>query len=210
MVHYALLRTVLDPLLAVAGPRGLARLEFLPNAWEYHTRAHALARMLFNPDTAMAATSGTSDLGLPPDPALNGDGTELSWEIHEEPAAFEDLRDQLAEYFTGRRELFDLPIDLRGTSFQVRVWQQLLQIPYGKLRTYGQVAQALRQPKATRAVGQAAGQNPLPILVPCHRVVGKGGSLVGFTGGLTTKARLLRLEGHTLGSTARIEEPRLF
>ena len=92
----------------------------------------------------------------------------------------------------------------------MRVWKQLMKIPYGKLRTYGQIARSLRKPRATRAVGQAAGHNPLPILIPCHRVVGKGGSLVGFAGGITTKARLLRLEGHTLGDKAKIEEPRLF
>jgi len=182
MVRYALLRTAVDPLLAVAGPRGLVCLAFLPRAWEYHTRAHALAREL-EPDQ--------------PD-------------IREDQAAFSDLTDQLAEYFVGRRTTFDLELDLRGTAFQARVWQQLLKIPYGKLRTYGEVACALCQPKATRAVGQAAGHNPLPIIVPCHRVVGQGGSLVGFAGGLTTKARLLRLEGHTLGETARVEEPRLF
>lgn len=92
----------------------------------------------------------------------------------------------------------------------MRVWKQLLKIPYGKLRTYGQIARALRSPQSTRAVGQANGHNPLPILVPCHRVIGRDGSLVGFAGGLSTKARLLRLEGHSLGEAARIEEPRLF
>ena len=101
-------------------------------------------------------------------------------------------------------------LDLRGSTFQLKVWKALLRIPYGKLRTYGQLARTIRQPSATRAVGQAAGHNPMPILVPCHRVVGKGGSLVGFAGGITTKARLLRLEGHTLGESARIVEPRLF
>lgn len=181
MVRYTLLRTVLDPLLAVAGPDGLVRLEFMPRAWEYRTRAHAVARELF--------------------PEL---------EIREDNTAFDDLRDQLAEYFTGRRDEFELALDLRGTPFQLRVWTQLLKIPYGKLRTYGQIAQTLRKAQATRAVGQAAGHNPLPILVPCHRVVGKGGSLIGFAGGISTKARLLRLEGHSLGDQARIEEPRLF
>ncbi len=188
MVRYALLRTVLDPLLAVAGPRGLVRLEFLPQAWEHHTRAHALARRYF--------------------PAEPG-GEPLS--IREDPLGFEDLKDQLAEYFLGRRVDFEVDLDLQGTPFQIRVWTQLLAIPYGRTRTYGQVARALRKPTATRAVGQAAGHNPLPILVPCHRLIGKGGSLVGFAGGITTKARLLRLEGHTLGgATTRIEEPRLF
>ena len=186
MVRYALLRTVLDPLLAVSSPEGLVRLEFLPRAWEYHTLAHAIARDI-----------------------IQSPGAD-SLEIQEDPAAFADLLDQLADYFTGRRHQFDIALDLRGTTFQMRVWKQLLKIPYGKLRTYGQIAKALRKPQATRAVGQAAGHNPLPILVPCHRVVGKGGTLVGFAGGITTKARLLRLEGHTLGDKAKIEEPRLF
>ena len=193
-IRYALLRTVLDPLLAVAGPAGLVRLEFRPRAWEYHTRAHAVGR-------ALAAAAGAAEPAAPPgpEPAIAEDG-----------AAFAALRDQLAEYFTGGRERFDIPLDLHGTPFQVKVWQALLRIPYGKLRTYGDLARTIRQPTATRAVGQAAGHNPLPILVPCHRLVGKGGSLVGFAGGVTTKARLLRLEGHTLGDAQRIEEPRLF
>ena len=201
MVSYALLRTVLDPLLAVSGPNGLVRLEFLPAAWEYHTRAHAVARAVF-PPVAEAAGGGDDDRIAAPAPA--------PLVIHEDPAAFELLRDQLAEYFMGRRESFDVEPDLHGTPFQQVVWQHLRRIQYGKLRTYGEIARAMRKPQATRAVGQAAGHNPLPILVPCHRVVGKGGTLVGFAGGISTKARLLRLEGHTLGDAAKIEEPRLF
>jgi len=200
MVRYSLLRTIVDPLLAVAGPRGLARLEFLPHDWEYHIRAHAIGRQLFAKPTDKS-------------PAEAGDETqenESGLEIHEDPPFFYPLRDQLAEYFTGQRTAFSIDLDLHGTPFQVQVWKQLLRIPFGKLRTYGQIAKAMRKPLATRAVGQAAGHNPLPILVPCHRVVGKGGSLVGFAGGLSTKARLLRLEGHTLGESTRIEEPRLF
>jgi len=130
--------------------------------------------------------------------------------IREDDRSFAGLRNQLSDYFIGKRANFEIDLDLHGTDFQIRVWTQLLRIPYGKLRTYGQIARALRKPKASRAVGQAAGHNPLPILVPCHRVVGKGGSLVGFAGGITTKARLLRLEGHTLGDASRIEVPRLF
>jgi len=182
MVRYALLRTVLDPLLAVAGPRGLVCLEFLPDAFTFHTRAHAIVRDLLSDET----------------------------EIREQPAHFDDLRHQLAEFFTGRRQAFTVELDLHGSEFQVSVWEELLKIPYGKVRTYGELAVAIDKPQATRAVGQAAGHNPLPILVPCHRLVGKGGDLVGFAQGLTTKARLLRLEGHTLGATTRIEEPRLF
>lgn len=204
-VFYALLRTALDPMLAVSGPQGIVHLEFLPTAWEYHVRAHAVARRCFSTVSdsellAQAAQAG-GDMPIPSQPSLD---------LQEEPAAFADLRAQLAEYFTAQRTSFDLPLDLRGTDFQIRVWKDLQNIPYGRLRTYGQVARDLDQPKATRAVGQAAGQNPLPLLVPCHRVVGKDGHLVGFAGGITTKARLLRLEGHTLGDAARIEAPRLF
>jgi O-6-methylguanine DNA methyltransferase len=200
MVRYSLLRTVLDPLLAVSGPRGLVRLEFLPDAWEYHIRAHAIARQAFPPALQQEAAAGAD--------GPVADSSPLA--ILEDDDHFFPLRDQLAEYFTGQRDHFDLALDIQGTDFQVRVWKQLLNIPYGKLRTYGQVARKMRKPKATRAVGQAAGQNPLPILIPCHRVIGKGGSLVGFAGGISTKARLLRLEGHTLGQSTRIEEPRLF
>ncbi|MCP4572844.1 MAG: methylated-DNA--[protein]-cysteine S-methyltransferase [bacterium] len=199
MIHYTLLRTVLDPLLAVAGPAGLVRLEFLPRAWEYHTRAHAVARQNFAAP-ALAAADGNGDETVPPPPLV----------VTEDASCFAELRDQLAEYFTGQREVFDIELDLRGSDFQMKVLRQLQRIPFGKLRTYGQLARTMRQPKATRAVGQAAGHNPLPILIPCHRLVGKGGSLVGFAGGITTKARLLRLEGHTLGDAARIEEPKLF
>lgn len=204
MIHYSLLRTVLDPLLAVSGPHGLVRLEFMPDAWEYHIRAHALARQYFTPGFEQEAVSGEGPLApkLAPEPA--------PLEIYESAHHFISLRDQLAEYFTGQRTAFDVELDLRGTPFQTKVWRQLLSIPYGKLRTYGQVAKGMRNPRATRAVGQAAGQNPLPILVPCHRVIGRDGNLVGFAGGITTKARLLRLEGHTLGESTRIEEPRLF
>lgn len=199
MIRYTLLRTVLDPLLAVAGPEGLVRLEFLPQAWEYHTRAHAVARRVFAAP-ALAAADGNGDevIATPP------------LDVREDVKFFNGLRDQLAEYFTGQREVFDVELDPHGSAFQMKVLKQLRRIPYGKLRTYGQLARSMRQPKATRAVGQAAGHNPLPILIPCHRLVGKGGSLVGFAGGITTKARLLRLEGHTLGDAARIEDPKLF
>ena len=90
------------------------------------------------------------------------------------------------------------------------MWRRLQAIPHGKLRTYKRVAAEIRRPDAVRAVGQAVGQNPLPILIPCHRVVGSDGSLVGFAGGLSVKAQLLRLEGHTLGDAPRLEPPQLF
>ena len=104
---------------------------------------------------------------------------------------------QLAEYFKGERTAFELPLSLRGTVFQQRVWQQLLRIPYGQTRSYGRLAVELGNESASRAVGLANRQNPLSIIVPCHRVIGASGKLTGFAGGLETKAKLLELEGAT-------------
>jgi len=102
---------------------------------------------------------------------------------------------QLQEYFAGKRSEFDLPLDARGTEFQKLVWEQLLAIPYGETRSYGQLAARLGKPTASRAVGAANGRNPLSIVVPCHRVIGTSGALTGFAGGLETKRVLLELEG---------------
>jgi methylated-DNA-[protein]-cysteine S-methyltransferase len=101
---------------------------------------------------------------------------------------------QLGEYFAGKRKEFSLPLDMRGTAFQKNVWEALLAIPFGETRSYGQLAKQLGNPNATRAVGAANGRNPLPIIVPCHRVIGSSGKLTGFGGGLETKAQLLSLE----------------
>jgi O-6-methylguanine DNA methyltransferase len=109
---------------------------------------------------------------------------------------------QLEEYFSGRRRRFDLPLDLRGTDFQKRCWQELLKIPYGETRSYAEIARAVGNPLAVRAVGLANGQNPIAIIVPCHRVIGSDGSLTGYGGGLETKRRLLELEGALSGSLA--------
>lgn len=109
---------------------------------------------------------------------------------------------QLAEYFSGTRQQFDLPLDPRGTPFQRAVWDALLAIPYGETRTYGQLARQLGNPNATRAVGAANGRNPLSIVAPCHRVVGSTGELRGFAGGLETKSFLLELEARTLRLTS--------
>jgi methylated-DNA-[protein]-cysteine S-methyltransferase len=114
------------------------------------------------------------------------------WIYNERP--FATARQQLAEYFAGDRKDFDLPLRLSGTEFQLRVLEELQQIPYGETRSYGDIAARIGRPKAMRAVGAANGRNPIPIIVPCHRVIGSGGSLTGFGGGLETKAELLRLE----------------
>jgi O-6-methylguanine DNA methyltransferase len=108
---------------------------------------------------------------------------------------------QLNEYFAGRRREFDLRLDLRGTDFQRSVWRALLDIPYGETRSYGEVARAIGKPKAARAVGMANHENPVSIVVPCHRVIGHDGRLVGYGGGLDAKTALLKLEGSSTTSS---------
>lgn len=102
---------------------------------------------------------------------------------------------QLDEYFAGRRRAFDLPLRAAGTPFQQRVWAALRAIPYGETRSYGQIAAAVGNPKASRAVGMANNRNPIMIVVPCHRVIGADGRMVGYAGGVWIKEYLLRLEG---------------
>jgi methylated-DNA-[protein]-cysteine S-methyltransferase len=103
---------------------------------------------------------------------------------------------QLREYFAGRRREFDLPLAPKGTEFQKSVWRRLQEIPYGESISYGELAKRAGNPKASRAVGAANGKNPLPIVVPCHRVIGANGKLVGFGGGLPTKQALLEIEAN--------------
>jgi O-6-methylguanine DNA methyltransferase len=105
------------------------------------------------------------------------------------------LRAQLAEYLAGRRRAFDLPLDLAGTKFQRLCWQELQRIPYGTTCTYGEMARRIGRPAAVRAVGQANHDNPIGVIVPCHRVIGANGSLTGYGGGLDMKRTLLELEG---------------
>lgn len=115
--------------------------------------------------------------------------------IKEKPGVAKELSQQLQEYFLRRRKYFDVPLDLRGTPFQLLVWKALTQIPYGTTKTYGELAEAIGQPKAARAVGRAVGSNPVGIIIPCHRVIGARGDLRGFGGGLEIKVKLLTLEG---------------
>jgi methylated-DNA-[protein]-cysteine S-methyltransferase len=102
---------------------------------------------------------------------------------------------QLNEYFSGSRKKFDLPLDIDGTEFQKKVWNELKKIPYGKTKSYKYIAEKLGDVKAIRAVGKANGQNPVPILIPCHRVIGSNGKLTGYAGGLDIKEKLLEIEG---------------
>ncbi|SDI98653.1 methylated-DNA-[protein]-cysteine S-methyltransferase [Frankineae bacterium MT45] len=111
--------------------------------------------------------------------------------------AFDDVREQLAEYFAGTRTRFELELNPAGTEFQRRVWMALREIPYGETKTYGEQAEVIGSPKAVRAVGLANGRNPISIIVPCHRVIGANGSLTGFGGGLEAKRWLLDHETST-------------
>ncbi|MFC8759747.1 methylated-DNA--[protein]-cysteine S-methyltransferase [Streptomyces sp. NPDC057193] len=114
-----------------------------------------------------------------------------------DPRPFDAAIRQLDAYFAGELTEFDLPLHLIGTPFQVRVWERLLLIPYGETRTYGELAEELGNAGASRAVGLANGKNPVSIIVPCHRVVGAGGGLTGYGGGLDRKQRLLAFESGT-------------
>jgi methylated-DNA-[protein]-cysteine S-methyltransferase len=114
------------------------------------------------------------------------------WE--RDDAGFADVAEQLDAYFAGDLTVFDVRLDLHGTEFQRSVWAELLEIPYGETRSYGELASRLGNPGASRAVGLANGRNPVGIIVPCHRVIGADGSLTGYGGGLPRKRRLLELE----------------
>lgn len=112
----------------------------------------------------------------------------------EDKTPLHEALEQVAAYFRGERTSFDLPLAPEGTPFQLRVWQALREIPYGQTITYGDLAKNIGKPSASRAVGAANGRNPLPIIVPCHRVIGSNGNLTGFYGGVHLKAGLLELE----------------
>ena len=118
---------------------------------------------------------------------------KTSFELEETPL-IKKAADQLVEYFDGKRKRFDLPLLLNGTEFQRSVWNALLAIPYGETRSYGDIASLVGNPKACRAVGMANNRNPIVIIVPCHRIIGKDLSLTGYGGGLANKKLLLELE----------------
>ncbi|MEF3191010.1 MAG: methylated-DNA--[protein]-cysteine S-methyltransferase [Campylobacterales bacterium] len=128
--------------------------------------------------------------------------TQLDFIDHESPEAFgrscwlDQLHVELGEYFAKEREIFTLPLDLRGSDFQCQAWQILQRIPYGSTISYAQQAALLGRPTATRAVAHANSRNPIAILIPCHRVIASNGSLGGYSGGLWRKAYLLDLERH--------------
>jgi methylated-DNA-[protein]-cysteine S-methyltransferase len=142
----------------------------------------------------LLTTDGTALTGLYMEISRKAPSTE-GWVEDGTVAPLAETVRQLAEYFAGARRAFDLPMRLKGTAFQQRVWRELTEIPYGETWSYGQLAQRINKPSASRAVGLANGRNPISILVPCHRVIGANGSLTGYGGGLERKQWLLAHEG---------------
>ena len=150
-----------------------------------------IGKLLIAGDSDADRYIGFAKDGIPKEP---GPGwVELSTEPLEEAAR------QLCEYFSGKRTEFDLPLAPEGTEFQRNVWRRLQDIPYGETISYGELARQVGNPKASRAVGAANGQNPIPIVIPCHRVIGANGKLTGFGGGLPVKEALLALEAEVVG-----------
>lgn len=115
--------------------------------------------------------------------------------LREDKTYLAEYAEQIAGYFAGERRSFSLPLDLIGTPFQRNVWRAVAEVPFGEVRTYADIAEAAGAPRAVRAVGAANGANPVPVVVPCHRIIGANGTLTGYRGGLALKERLLRLEG---------------
>jgi len=144
--------------------------------------SRGLGRLTF-PTEDLAACAAWARRWAPGAPARHA-----GWQLDE-------LAQQLADYFAGRLRAFGIALDMRGTPFQIAVWSGLLEIGYGQVRSYSAHAAAIGRPRAIRAVGAANGANPIPILVPCHRLIGANGALVKYGGGLDVKRRLLELEG---------------
>lgn len=149
----------------------------------------ALARLSFEEPRRGTPPSRGGDVVRP---------QRLPADAHHDPEAFADVEAQLAAYFRGELTHFDVPLTLRGTPFQERVWAALLDIPYGTTTSYGELARRIGEPRASRAVGLANGRNPIGVIVPCHRVIGADGRLTGYGGGLPRKRHLLDLEQQTL------------
>lgn len=118
----------------------------------------------------------------------------LTNELEQNPIKLQPVKEQLQHYFNGTLKQFDLDIDMKGTPFQQKVWNELLNVSYGETKSYKDIAIGINAPKAVRAVGNAVNRNPLPIIVPCHRVIGSNGELVGYNGGLKKKQTLLQIE----------------
>lgn len=158
-------------------------------------KKHALSYMYFDSPVGELLLAGDDEslhyLSFPS--GHKAFGPHAEWTCNDAP--FGAVKDQLTAYFAGRLRSFDLPLTLHGTPFQKSVWTYLATIPFGETRSYGQLAHDIDTPKASRAVGAANGANPLPVILPCHRVIGSTGKLTGFGGGIPTKRFLLEHEG---------------
>ena len=131
----------------------------------------------------------------------HGPEIQADWVQNAAAAPFPEAKRQLAEYFAGARQIFDIPLAPHGTEFQQKVWKELRGIPFGKTLSYGELARTIGSPGASRAVGMANGRNPISIIVPCHRVIGANGKLTGYGGGLPRKAALLERETKSLADS---------
>lgn len=144
--------------------------------------------------TAKTAQAGTIQSGAGAETRKKEMPAQEVQEMQEAQEILEQAAREIGEYFEGKRRAFAVPTAAAGTPFQQAVWNALKEIPYGETRTYGEIARRIGHPRASRAVGQANNRNPLPIVVPCHRVIGTSGALTGYAGGLAVKERLLELE----------------
>lgn len=146
------------------------------------------------PLTLVGDHDGLREINFP----SNGRAAVTDRDWHEDALAFEEAIRQLRAYFAGELEEFNLPLAPQGTPFQQKVWRKLCEIPYGDTICYGELARRIGNPNASRAVGLANGANPIPIIIPCHRVIGSNGKLTGYGGGLPIKEKLLALEKRQL------------
>jgi len=153
----------------------------------------SMARTILFFDTELGRLGVAEEEGLLTDVVLPG--SSLDGPMNEDATPVLLLaREQLMQYLSGDRKRFDLPLMVNGPSFSMKVWRSLMEIPYGERRTYGQISRSIGHPRSSRAVGQACHRNPLPIIVPCHRVVGANGDLTGYAGGIAIKEKLLEIE----------------
>ncbi len=165
---------------------------------------HYILKSPLGPLTLVATEQVLTGLYFPDHPhapAAESFGTALSDADLHGAEVLTLSRDQVREYFAGKRRDFDLPLAPQGTEFQHRVWAALRDIPFGQTRSYGEIAKTIEAPKASRAVGMANGRNPLAIIVPCHRVIGSDGSITGYSGGQQRKRELLERERSQEGAS---------
>jgi O-6-methylguanine DNA methyltransferase len=194
MIYAHAFTTPVGDMLALVNESGaVVRLEFLR---EGSGRPQAPAGDTPRPPARDLARSVAGDPARTvADAVARETGQAIEWDA----GACRGVVEQLDEYFRGRRRDFDLELSPRGTEFQLRVWRELTRIPYGETISYQELSRRIGNPSATRAVGRANGANPIPIVIPCHRVIGADGSLTGYGGGIDIKRQLLALEGVRLG-----------